>query len=218
MSTVILTCETLSDHINAAQEKCNTNFPVIWLDRRLHVEPSHMRDHIIGKLSELSQEVDTVLVAMGFCGGSWQDVSCDKRLIIPRVDDCVTIAMTKTDIFNPCTKEPGHMYLFGHGGSGFSIKGIHDQLMDEHDPETAEFLFDSFFAHYSHLDIIDTGLYDCYSEEYVIQAQADADLINADLGYVSGGNRILEKLVTGCWDEQFLIVLPETKITQGLFF
>ena len=45
-----------------------------------------MREHILVKISELPQEVDTVLVAMGFCGGSWQDVCCDKRLVIPRVD------------------------------------------------------------------------------------------------------------------------------------
>ena len=36
-----------------------------------------MREHILVKISELPQEVDTVLVAMGFCGGSWQDVCCD---------------------------------------------------------------------------------------------------------------------------------------------
>ena len=29
-----------------------------------------MREHILVKISELPQEVDTVLVAMGFCGGS----------------------------------------------------------------------------------------------------------------------------------------------------
>lgn len=218
MSMVIFCCETLAAHVRAAQETCRTDYPVVWLDRMLHEDPAHMRDHILEKLAALPQEVDTVLVAMGFCGGAWQDVCCDRRLVIPRVDDCVTIAMTCTDVFNSCTKKAGHMYQFGNNEWDFSIGAIYDQLFQKHDPEVAEMAFEMYFEHYHHLDVIDTGLYDCYEEAFVARVQADADRIEAELAFVPGGNLLLEKLISGQWDHQFFVVLPGTRITQGTFF
>lgn len=50
--------------------------------------------------------------------------------------------------------------------------------------ETMEFgtsIFGSWFQNYTNADIIDTGVYDCYSEEYVTEAQKNADLIRCSL-------------------------------------
>ena len=145
MNCVILSCSTLKDYVQAAQEACHTDFPVVFLDRRYHVEPSRMRAHILETLQDLPEEIDTVLVAMGFCGGSWQDVVCTKRLVFPRVDDCVSLVMTTTEEVNPCTKQLGHMYVFGGESGGFSIGGIYESLMKEYEPEMAESIFDMLF-------------------------------------------------------------------------
>lgn len=68
------------------------------------------------------------------------------------------------------------------------------------------------------MDIIDNGLYDCYDPDYVERAQADADRIHAELDFVAGSNILPEKLVSGKWDSQFLVVPPNANITQGVFF
>ena len=80
MSTVILSCTTLLEYVQQAQKVCNTDFPVIELEWQYHIEPSKMKEHILQTLSCLASDVDTVLVAMEFCGGSWQDVSCRELL------------------------------------------------------------------------------------------------------------------------------------------
>ncbi len=218
MNTVIFSCSTLSDYVKAAQRTCHTDFPVFFLDRRYHVEPSRMRDHILAAINELPEETSTVLVAMGFCGGSWQDVSVQKKLVIPRVDDCVSLVMTTNDSINPCTKQMGHMYVFGGESAGFSIGGIYESLMKEYEPEMAQSIFDMMFENYRNVDIVDTGIYDCYDPDFVETVQADADRIHAVLDYVPGSNLLLEKLVSGRWDDQFFIVEPNDRITQGKFF
>jgi len=38
------------------------------------------------------------------------------------------------------------------------------------------------------------------------------------LDYVSGSNRILEKLLTGRWDKQFLVAEPGHRIRHADFF
>ena len=218
MNGVILSCSTLEAYVQAAQQACHTDFPVVYLDRKYHVEPTQMRTHILDTLRELPEEFDTVLVAMGFCGGSWQDVTCSKKLVMPRVDDCVSLVMTTTEEVNPCTKQPGHMYVFGGESGGFSIGGIYESLQKKYEPDMAQTLFDTLFENYRNVDIIDTGIYDCYDLEFVETVQTDADRIHADLDFVPGSNLLLEKLVSGKWDKQFFIVEANTRITQGDFF
>lgn len=218
MNTVILSCTTLLEYVQQAQNTCNTNFPVIELNRQYHVEPSKMKEHILQTLAGLSKDIDTVLVAMGFCGGSWQNVSSSKRLVIPRVADCVALELTTPEHYTPDLKETGHMYLFGDAKNGFSIRAIYENLLEQYDKEMADIIFDRYFEYYYHLDIIDNGLYDCYNLDYVKRAQADADRIHAELDFVPGSNILLEKLVSSQWDEQFFVVEPNHTITQENFF
>lgn len=218
MNTIILSCTTLLEYVQQAQETCKTQFPVIELDRQYHTEPEKMREHILHTLAGLSPDVDTILVAMGFCGGSWQDICSSKTLVIPRVADCVALTLTTPERYAPDLKEPGHMYLFGDSQNGFSIQSIYESLLKQYDKEMANTVYNMYFEHYYHLDIIDNGLYDCYDLNYVEHAQADADRIHAELDFVPGSNILLEKLVSGKWDNQFLIVPPNTTITQGTFF
>lgn len=217
MSRVILSCSSLEKYIYAAQEKMHTDYPVVMLDRKYHVEPQQMQQHILDTIDTISADVDTLLVAMGFCGGSWANLSFDKRIIIPRVDDCVTLLLHTNDNWHPNLKETGHLYMFDED-SAFSPEGIYQSLREQYEDWKADMLFDMWFENYSHLDIIDTGMYDCYNEEYVQKMQKSADLIHSTLDYVEGGNIVLEKLVSGQWDEQFLVVEPGTVISHGDFF
>ena len=43
MNAVILTCSSLTSHVDAAQKKMNTHFPVMEMDRRYHDNPAYMR-------------------------------------------------------------------------------------------------------------------------------------------------------------------------------
>lgn len=49
------------------------------------------------------------------------------------------------------------------------------------------------------------------------EVQKNADLIRCSLGYVEGSDRILEKLVSGRWDEQFVVLEPGQEMTEQDF-
>jgi hypothetical protein len=55
-------------------------------------------------------------------------------------------------------------------------------------------------------------------EKYVEAAQEEADRIHMALGYVEGGIHLLEKLVAGEWNEQFLVAEKGHLIKHGDFF
>ena len=93
MNAVILACSSMARQVAAAQRKMGTDYPVRCVDRRYHAEPKEMRLQLIAALGGLAGEFDTVLVAMGFCGGSWESVYAPVRVVAPRADDCITILL-----------------------------------------------------------------------------------------------------------------------------
>ena len=220
MSTVIIACSSLEEYLKIAQENEGTNYPVVLIDRSHHVEPKRMKQIIAEEEKKLPADVDTILVAMGFCGGVWDQVKTTRRVVIPRVDDCVTLILQKGDEYSANLKEMGHMYMMEIDPDDFDMKKIMPNLEEEFkeiDIEPEE-LYRMFFGNYTHLDIVDTGLNDCYSEEYVMKAQENADIMEVALDYTEGSIHLLEKLVGGRWDEQFLIAEPGHLMRHGDFF
>lgn len=216
MQPVILTCRSLEEYVVQAQNNMGTAFPVIALDKRYHMEPKDMREQILSAIEELSKVYSTILISMGFCGGSWDQVVAPCRIVIPRVDDCVSLLLQQGDEYCANLKEMGHLYLyekdpkesfFSRIGEGM---GTEDLDLDE--------LIDMYFGNYRYLDILDTGYNDCYSEEYAAAAQEEADRIHMDLDYVEGSIHLLEKLVSGNWNEQFLVAEKGHLIRHGDFF
>ena len=214
MNAGIIACSSLEAYVRQAQDNMGTDYPVYILDKKYHVEPKDMREQILNRMAGLAARHDTLLVSMGFCGGSWDQVVAPCRVVIPRVDDCVSLLLQRGDGYCPNLKEMGHLYIYEKDPSDSLMFRLGEDL----DEETAEMLIDMYFANYHHLDIIDTGLTDCYSEAYVEAAQAEADRIHTQLDYVEGGIHMLEKLVAGKLDEQFLVAQSGHLIRHGDFF
>lgn len=216
-NTIILACSSMLLHVEAAQKKMETNFEVIDLDRSLHEYPKKMRERIIETMDRLPKKVETVLVSMGLCGGSWDGVDVSRRVVIPKVDDCITLLLHMDDTQHDNLKKKGHMYFRDSDTGGYSIQDMKDRICEKYGIEFGTSIFGSWFESYTNADIIDTGVYDCYSEAYVEQAQKSADLIRCTLDYVQGSNIILEKLVSGKWDGQFVVAGPGTRVKMRDF-
>lgn len=217
MNAVILACSSLNGHVDAAQEKMKTDYPVVNVDRKYHEDPKQMREQLMEKLRSLPSEIDTVLVAMGFCGGSWEAIPLEKRVVIPRVDDCITLLLHTDNVWYPNLKQAGHLYLRDTDTAEYSLEAMQRKLCEQYGGMNGSMIFNSMFANYTNVDIIDTGVYDCYSEEYVTEAQRNADLIRGILDYVEGSNLLLEKLVSGQWDQQFIVAEPGQLLSNQNF-
>lgn len=213
--TVILACSSLKDYVEAAQRVVCTNFPVIYLNRVYHRDPQEMQTHILAELAHLPEDVGTVLVAMGFCGGSWEQVQAPCRLVLPRIDDCVSLLLQMTDTPVSDLKAPGHLYVREKDPRRESFHAIFDRLTRDIDEETKRRYHADWMRLYSQIDIMDTGLNGCRAPAYRAVVQEDADWLGASLGYVPGGTHLLEKLFSGRWDEQFLVLEKGDRAERG---
>ena len=204
--TVILGCSSLKDYIDEAQRKVNTNYPVFYLNRLYHRDPNEMREHIINTLTTIDKDVDTILVAMGHCGGSWDGVKAPCKLVIPKIDECVSLLLQNTDEVKSDLKEPGHLYVREKDPMKENFHAIFDKLTKNLDEDTKKRYHEDWKKYYHEIDIIDTKINDCRRVDYVRVVKEDADWLGAKLGFVEGGTYLLEKLFTGRWDEQFTIL------------
>lgn len=216
-NTVIFSCSSLAYPAMKAQEKMGTEFPVVYLPRELHADPSKMRECILAKLAELPDSVETVLVAMGFCGGSWRDIRSSRRIVMAYVDDCVTLLLTNDGERRFDRKVPGHIYYNVKDPEALSIEKIFYRIAEARDlPEDLRERYKKDWQDlYESVDIVETGLWDARSPKYVETARRDAVFLDAELHFVPGSNRLLEKLVAGDWDGQFEIMEPGETFPEG---
>ena len=211
--TVVLACSALEVPLSVAQSRMGTHHPVVLADRKYHDSPKQMRLHLMELLDSLEPDVDTVLVAMGFCGGSWDTVDTPRRLVIPRVDDCITLQLHTDHTRHANLKKTGHFYLNGFDRGSFSLEEMKDNLCAQYGEEDGLDLFEYWFESYHQVDIIETGIYDSRSPAFLEKARRSADLIRCALDFVPGSNLLLETLVSGPWDEQFFVAEPHRVFT-----
>lgn len=213
--TSILTCKTLKTYVDSAQEKMGTSYPVIEMDNKLHEFPNRLWDEVIESINKMPEEVDTVLFAMGMCGGATLNVTFPRNVVIPRVDDCITLLMHTDDTARCNLKEGGHFYVMDH--PMMSLKNVRDSLVDKYGEKKASRIMKIWFDSYVSLDVIDTGLYDSYSTEFQAKVEEEASIVNLPIAHVPGSNHILEKLVSGKWDEQFIKIQKGNKMNLEEF-
>ena len=59
---------------------------------------------------------------------------------------------------------------------------------------------------------------DLSEPKYQKEIADSAKLIKADVELVAGSNLLIEKLITGRWDEQFIVKEPGERISMNDFF
>lgn len=218
MHAILLACSSLKDFVEQAQINMETDYPVWYLNKSYHKDPALMRRQILTALAEIPEEYNTILVAMGYCGGSWEDIPTERTIVLPRVDDCVSLLMTVDDIYMPNRKEEGCLYVKEKDPAVCSFQRIFLRYTQNMEPEAVEKVYTAWKNSYSGIQVIDTGIYDCHAADYMRSVDEDARWLDAESGYVQGGILLLEKLVSMRWDEQFAVIRPGKRISAEQFF
>ena len=206
MNCVIMACSSLAAYVSAAQKKTGTDYPVIYLDKALHADPPAMRQSILAELAALPEKYDTVLVAMGFCGGSWREIESDRRIVRPRVDDCVSLLLHTAYTAGYNLKQPGHLYMKDPDPHDFYMEKAFCGYTKDMTSETRAQVKAAWQANYDVVAVVDTGLNRCDRPEYQAWAAKNAAWISGHVEQLQGSNILIEKLVAGKWDEDLFIV------------
>jgi hypothetical protein len=210
----IIACETIDDEIHKVNRR---GFPCRFLEHGLHRTPDLLRERLQEAVLEV-KEGDVILLGYGLCSNGVIGLrSPDKWLIIPRVDDCISLLLgSRKAYLEHFAREPGTYYLtkgwIEHGKTPYQQYQEH---LEKYDPETALWLARELLKNYTRVALVDTGAYDL--DGYRSYARQFADFFGLRLEELPGTIRLLHDLATGKWGRDFLIVEPGTEVTEAMF-
>jgi len=111
VETVILACNTIRDELEkiAAETNCPHNF--VWVESGLHLVPDSLRRRLQEELDKIDG-VSRVLLAFGFCGNAVVGLkSGGYQLVIPKVDDCITLLLGSKENKDSYSRQGGVYFL-----------------------------------------------------------------------------------------------------------
>lgn len=88
-------------------------------------------------------------------------------------------------------------------------------ILRRYGPEAGKEILKVMYEGYTDIDVIDTGAYPV--DTVINHAQKTADLLNFRVNKIPGSTAVLEKLLTGNWDDDFIVLEPGEKVELSHF-
>ncbi len=188
------------------------------LDFGLHLRPPELKRSLQEKIDEASQHADVILLGYGLCSMAVVGLhATTASLVVSRSDDCIAIFLGSCAAYNQqASKEPGTYYLTkGWIEVGDSPFSEHEKLVEKYGEAKALRMMRLTLKNYTRLAFINTGNYDLERyRDYARRASAKFDLRYEE---IDGSPALVQKMIAGPWDEEFVVVPPGETITYEMF-
>ena len=213
MKTAIIACKTISDELNLAVSETGVQYPVIWIESGLHNIPDNLKKRLQEELDKIA-DTELVLLAFGYCGNALLGLKANSfRIIIPRADDCITMMLGSRQKRKEISDEMGTYFLTkGWLNGERNIWAEYQDAVNRFGREKADRIFAKMLHHYERLGIIETGAYKL--DDILSNTEKIAKELKLTHEIIPGTLSMLKKLLTGPWNEDFIIIEPGETITM----
>lgn len=211
MKAKVFACYTLADEI---QKILPPMIDLELLPYALHREPQKLQYELQQRI-DADLEHDTLLFGYGLCSYGVVNLHSERHtLVIPRVHDCISILMGARQIYDKEFENcPGSIYLSkGWIDQGAEPLAEFKRYSESFGEENAQWMIDTQYGNYQRVVFIDTGVGN--SEELAKYSNEVAKYIKVDYQEQQGSLRLIEKLILGDWDEEFVVTPPGKMVMQ----
>lgn len=187
-------------------------------DFGLHVNPEKLRQTLQAAIDAVDGRYDTIILGYGLCSLAIVGLkSARSRLVAPRVDDCISIFLGSHAAYRQQARaEPGTYYLTkGWIEVGDTPFTEYDQMVLRYGAERAQRILRIMLGNYKRLALINTGLY--AMDRYRDYAQRLAERFGLRYEELEGSTALVQKMVNGPWDDEFVVVEPGDVIRYEQF-
>lgn len=206
---ILIACGMQQDEIEKKKTECKSCVPVIYMKRGMHENPRVLHE-ILQREINRHQDCDEILMTYGLCGLATEKlVSENTRLILPRFHDCIHQLMeNKVDV--------NSLYLTRCWTlDEKSILKQCEHILEEYGQEMGKEILGCIYGSYERITVIDT---DSYNLIPVIQnAKKAAEMLNLSVRTLPSRALVIEKLLQGAWDEDFIILQPGEPVKKEMF-
>ena len=215
MDNLVIGCRTLENELCRAMDECGCTYDVKWVESGLHNSPKKLTA-ALQDIIDSSQSYPFALMALGYCGNSLSGLKTgDLTLIIPRVDDCISLLLGSHQNRAAMIKNGG-VYFMTEGWlrGERNIWNEYEYTVKKYGEELGKEIFDELLAHYNTLALLDTG---CFELPIVAEEmKVIADTLGLEYKVMPATIEYLKKLLTGPWDdESFLTIPPQSVIKES---
>jgi hypothetical protein len=194
------------------------NVPYEVLEFGLHLKPQELKRRLQAKIDEASQSAEVVLLGYGLCSMAVVGLQATTAtLVVSRSDDCIAIFLGSCAAYKQqSSQEPGTYYLTkGWIEVGDSPFSEYEKLVAKYGEAKAMRMMKLTLKNYTRLAFINTGDYHLESyRDYARQASAKFDLRYEE---IDGSPALVNKMIAGPWDDEFVVVPPGETITYEMF-
>jgi hypothetical protein len=188
------------------------------LDFGLHVHPESLKATLQAAVDAVSPPIDTVILGYGLCSMAVAGLRANGcRLVVPRVDDCIAIFLGSGDAYKAQHQaEPGTYYLTkGWIEAGDAPFAEYDKLVARYGEEKADWVLRQMLKNYTRLALINTGQYEM--DRYREYSRQTAQKLGLRYEEIPGSRDLVEKILNGPWDDDFVIAQPGETIPLEAF-
>lgn len=230
---LVISCGMLSDELKKAYQKCPADCKILWIKRALHNHPKSLKDTLQSLIDE-NQDYDDILLTYGLCGNGTLGIRSQyTRLVIPRFHDCIHQLIQSVDNYTADTDElwkmkepgktnlkqviPGQLYLTRCWT--LDQEAIYQQskaVLNAYGKSHGQEILNEIYEGYTDINVINT---DSYEMGPVLEYAQNAAAINhLRVKQIKGSTQILEKLLQGEWDKNFIVLEPGEELQLNHFF
>lgn len=210
----VIACATVVEELRPrlpAGVDCQT------LDFGLHIQPTLLKE-VLQEAIDATTNADVIVLAYGLCSLAVIGLHSERStLVVPRVDDCISIFLGSRQAYKQQARsQPGTYYLTkGWIEVADTPFDEYERMVEKYGPARAKQLMEIYLRHYTRLALIDTGQYDL--DRYRAYTKATAERFGLRYEEIQGSTALIEKMVDGPWDEEFVVVPPGRAITYSDF-
>lgn len=208
MKTKYLACETLKDEIQYILRSDTENREIIWLESGLHNFPKKLHQRLQESIEQV-KDCDRLVLLFGRCGNSVDQIKNGPfELIVPRVDDCISLLFGSDRARSAYASMNAAYYLtegWMRGERNLWVEYQH--AVEKYGEEEAREIADMMYGHYRQLALLDTGI------GAIGELMEKTGIIEETLGLkrcvVPATLDYLTELIRGPWNtERYYIMKP----------
>lgn len=210
--TIILSCPTLKWELESVMETNSSDAAVYYLPQHLHNDPRELQRYLQDTIDSFFN-VERIVICASRCGGGTANLrATSAELVLPRTRDCLDILLSN-DSLNTLKRNICGIYFTASWMEFSKNSEIDlDKLTAKMGREAAENYLRRLYKSFNEFYIIDTGCYDIKEvEDYIVPL---VKILDGTITVLHGNFKILHKIATGKFDDDFVIV-PKGNVVPG---
>lgn len=236
MRLQLITCDMLMRPVEHLAERSPHDVVITDLSASLHVDPVPLRDRLqaeVDRIEEEDRRADAILLGYGLCGGATAGLVARTRpLVLFKAHDCATIFLGSRERYeqehaaipgtywftedNVLRGDALKGWMLGDSSRADSVEATYQEYIKKYGQENADYLMEAlgeWQSHYERGAFLETGL--ATDDEALDRARQESELRGWRFERVLTDLSLMQRLLNGDWDEDFLVLQPGQKLAMS---